>query len=231
MISVDGGAWQTLETFEFSQVSWELSYYDISSWISLAGSNVRIRFEIDVRVMPKSGGWWIDDVALLESPPEEGLVLKIYENTDSVDPGGLAGFVLKITNIGDRTDTFQFGIDVLISGWSAYLSQNASDVKLVADFNMSLARDEESLLFLTIRTAEDTPRGTEHEATLTAWSDTDTSKQDTASFTTVIREDPLFELLMRALTYGIVFLVVLVVAAIIVNILRQRKYKPKYPDY
>jgi immune inhibitor A len=78
MISIDGGAWQVLGTFEFSQDSWELSDHDISSRISPAGSDVRIRFEIDVRVMPRSGGWWIDDIALVESPLEEGLVLKIY---------------------------------------------------------------------------------------------------------------------------------------------------------
>jgi M6 family metalloprotease-like protein len=230
MISADGGAWQTIGTFELSQDSWELFNYDISSLISPAGSDVRIRFEIDVRVMPKSGGWWIDDIALMESPPEEGLVLKIYEDMDSVDPGGVAGFVLKVTNVGDMNDMFQFGIDVLISGWTARMSQNAT-MKPVEDFSIGLARDEESILFLAIQTTAATPRGTEHEATLTAWSSNATSKQDTVAFTTVIREDPLFGLLMRALTYGIVFLVVLVAAAIIVNVLRQRKNKPKYPDY
>ena len=126
LISVDGGAWMILETFEFSQNTWELSNYPISSYISLAGSDVRIRFDIYVRVLPKSGGWWIDDIALMTSPPEEGLVLRIYEDTDSVNPGGYAGFLLKLTNVGDTTDTFRFGIDVLINGWSAYLSQNAS---------------------------------------------------------------------------------------------------------
>ena len=231
LISVDGGAWMTLETFEFSQNTWELSNYPISSYISPAGSDVRIRFDIYVRVLPKSGGWWIDDIALMTSPPQEGLVLRIYEDTDSVNPGGYAGFLLKLTNVGDTTDTFRFGIDVLITGWSAYLSQNASDVQPVGDFEMSLGRDEEAIIFLTIQTAEDTPRGTEHLATLTAASMGDTSKEDAVAFTTVIRQDPLFELLMRALYYGIIFLIVLVVVAVIVNVLRQRKNKPKYPGY
>lgn len=231
LISVDGGAWVPLETFEFSQNSWELSLYDISPYISPAGSDVRIRFDVAVRVLPRSGGWWIDDIALLASPPEEGLVLRIYEDTDSVDPGGYAGFLLKLTNVGDTTDTFRFGIDVLITGWSAYLSQNASDVQPVGNFVMNLGRDEEAILFLTIQTTEDTPRGTEHVATLTATSLGDTSKEDSVTFTTVIRQDPLFELLMRALYYGIIFLIVLVVVAVIVNVLRQHKNKPKYPGY
>ncbi len=231
LISVDWGTWLLLERFEFSQNSWELSLYDISSYISPAGSEVRIRLEINVSVLPKSGGWWIDDIALLASPPEEGLVLRIYEDTDSVNPGGYAGFLLKLTNVGDTTDTFRFGIDVLISGWSAYLSQNASDVQPVGDFQMRLRRDEEAILFLTIQTAEDTPRGTKHEATLTATSMADTSKRDDVAFTTVIMEDPLFELLMKAFYFGIIFLIVLVVVAIIVNALRQHKNKPKYPDY
>ncbi len=96
---------------------------------------------------------------------------------------------------------------------------------------MSLGRDEEAILFLTIQTAEDTPRGTEHLATLTAASRGDASKEDAVAFTTVIRQDPLFELLMKALYYGIVFLIVLVVVAVIVNVLRQHKNKPKYPGY
>ncbi len=231
LISVDGGAWLPLETFEFSQNSWELSLYDISSYISPAGSDVRIRFDVAVRVLPRSGGWWIDDIALLASPPEEGLVLRIYEDTDSVNPGGYAGFLLKLTNVGDTTDTFRFGIDVLITGWSAYLSQNASDVQPVGNFEMSLGRDEEAILFLTIQTADDTPRGTEHVATLTAGSMGDMSKEDAVAFTTVIRQDPLFELLMKAFSYGIVFLIILVVVAVIVNVLRQHKNKPKYPRY
>ncbi len=231
LISVDGGAWMILETFEFSQNTWELSNYPISSYISPAGSDVRVRFDIYVRVLPKSGGWWIDDIALMTSPPQEGLVLRIYEDTDSVNPGGYAGFLLKLTNVGDTTDTFRFGIDVLITGWSAYLSQNASDVQPVGNFEMSLGRDEEAILFLTIQTAEDTPRGTEHIATLTAASMRDTRKEDAVAFTTVIRQDPLFELLMKALYYGIIFLIVLVVVAVIVNALRQHKNKPKYPGY
>ncbi|MEE9489381.1 MAG: hypothetical protein V3V91_02975, partial [Thermoplasmata archaeon] len=231
LISVDGGAWITLDMFEFSQNSWELSLYDISSDVSPAGSDVRIRFDVAVRVLPRSGGWWIDDIALLANPPEEGLVLRIYEDTDSVNPGGYAGFLLKLTNVGDTTDTFRFGIDVLITGWSAYLSQNASDVRPVGDFEMSLGRDEEAIIFLTIQTAEDTPRGTEHLATLTATSMGDTSKEDAVTFTTVIRQDPLFELLMRAFYYGIIFLIILVVVAVIVNVLRQHKNKPKYPGY
>jgi predicted ABC-type sugar transport system permease subunit len=59
----------------------------------------------------------------------------------------------------------------------------------------------------------------------------DTSKEDAVAFTTVIRQDPLFELLMKAFYYGIIFLIVLVVVAVIVNVLRQHKNKPKYPGY
>lgn len=231
LISVDGGRWNLLETFEFSQGSWKLSLYDISASISPGSSDVRIRFDIDVRVLPKSGGWWIDDIAILESPPEEGLVLRIYENTDSVDPGGYAGYLIKLTNVGDFSDIFRFRIDYLVQGWSAYLSQNASNIETVQDFEISLGRDEEAILFLTIRTTEETPRGKKVESILAATSLGDTSKKDSVTVITIIREDPLFGLLIKIFTYGIILLIVLAVVALIVSHLRGRKYKPKYPRW
>lgn len=230
-VSIDGAPWVRLEMFEFSQNTWKMSLYDLTSMISMTGSDVRIRFDVIVRVLPKSGGWWIDDIGILESMPEEGLVLKVYEDTDSVDPGGHASFLVKLTNVGDVQDSFMFSIDVLIEGWSAFLSQNASDVETVQDFTMNLDRDEEAILFFTIRTTEATPRGTKHTTNLTATSAADSSKQDTVSVTTIVREDPLAALLITMLTYGIVFLIILAIVAIIVNMLRQRKNKPKYPGY
>ncbi|MFQ6107056.1 MAG: M6 family metalloprotease domain-containing protein [Thermoplasmata archaeon] len=231
LASIDGSAWTLLDTFEFSQRSWKLSLYDLSSDISVAGSNVRIRFDIDVKVIPKSGGWWIDDIAILESPPEEGLVLKVYENEDSVDPGRYASFLVKLINVGDATDSFQFGISALYQGWSAYLSQNASNVELVRDFEISLGRDEEAILFLTIETSQDSERGTRLETNLTAASMRDTDKQDVVTVVVIIREDPLIGVLLKVFYFGIIFLIVLVVVALVVSFLRDKKYKPKYPGY
>lgn len=230
-ISADGDPWEKLEMFEYSQGAWTLWLYDISGNVSSNGSDVRIRFEIDVRLFPKAGGWWIDDIAILQGLPEHGLVLKIYHNTDSVDPGGYAGFLIKLTNVGDILDRFEFRINYLLQGWSAYLSQNASSVDLVQDFEVTLRRDEQVILFLTIETTEDTPRGEKVESILTAVSVGDRTMEDSVTVITEMRLDPLFETLVKVLTWGIILLIVLAVVALIVSHLRGRKYKPKYPGY
>ncbi len=76
-VSADGGAWQTLASYDGTQTAWQEVSLDLSQF---SGQSLQVRFLVDTDYSVTEDGWYIDDVMLLgagsdnETPPTPPLL-------------------------------------------------------------------------------------------------------------------------------------------------------------
>ena len=70
-ISVGGGAWQAIQSYDGTQNSWQEVSLDLTPYTQ--GQPVRVRFHLDTDYYVTEDGWYIDDVMLLGASSENAL--------------------------------------------------------------------------------------------------------------------------------------------------------------
>ena len=70
-ISVDGGAWQGIQSYDGTQNAWQEVSIDLDPYTN--GSPVQVRFHLDTDYSVTEDGWYIDDVMLLGASSENAL--------------------------------------------------------------------------------------------------------------------------------------------------------------
>lgn len=221
-VSVNGGPWTNLDNFTGYQARWTLAYYNLSGYLP-SGGTVRIRFNSTAQVMQKTGGWWIDDIALIATPLGYGVGLAAIDSERVVEPGSSALFRFKIVNLGDFTDSFVFSVSVPID-WIALLGSNITFSVAPNTFVISLGPDDEALLFLTIRSPPTVRRGTVVQSVVQATADNDPSQTSNFVVTTRIN-DPfgLGAIERYSVLLIVVFSVLVALVFIIDAVKRQRR--------
>lgn len=223
-VRVDSGPWVQVGHMQGKQLAWQ-GFSENLTGFAPAGGTVRVRFNVTSSVMPQSGGWWIDDIALSDRSLGYGVGVISVVSRRSVEPGDTARFPFKVVNLGDFEDDFRFSI-ALPAGWTATLTANASTSGPVDTFTVRLRPDAEALLRLAIRTPPTAARGTKAIVPLGVASSGSTAAADT--FPAVVEiNDPLGLGALRAyLPWILVAFVTLVVIAFAIDRAKRRRGVP-----
>jgi M6 family metalloprotease-like protein len=214
--------WALLQRFDGAIPDWESVYIDLTSYVGGAVQSVRLRFGATYAVMSNEGGWWVDDVAIVLHELGYGLILRIYDSPQGVIPGEVADFRLKLTNVGDLSDTFTFSVTDLPAGWTFILSENSSLLGSTVLY-LDLAPNEVGMVFLAVKVSQESKPGSEVNVTASAVSTGDPTKSMSVLATISVLEDPLVALLMKLIIVGLVLLIVFVPIILIINAVKRRR--------
>lgn len=219
-VSFDNGSWVSVGKFSGTQLAWGLFYADLTPVMPPGARAVRIRFNSTAGVMPAEGGWWIDDIALLDDALLPGLAVRPIEAFNTVPPGGRSLYHFTLVNVGDVLQPTAFQVQ-LPSGWRATLGTNDTLLINAADFSAYAAVDTPMVLVLGVEAPFLVERGSKVQGTLTATAVNTTSS---SSFTFVAEVSSGFTLSFndRTLLLGIMVATILVVITIVVEEVKKR---------
>ena len=220
-VSINGGPWRSLDNYSSYQPDWHAAFWNLTSLIS-GPSTVVLQLSASSRVVLGLGGWWVDDIAISDTPLTGGLVARAVTPTETVEPGGVAIFRFKVANVGDFDDTVGFALQPP-TGWIAAIGQNQTRMSPYDQFLATLRPDADATLLLGFQVAVDAARGTRYTIPVTVTSRTNTSIATTFDAIVIIN-DPfgLAGLERYVFLFLIVFAVIIVVAVVIDAVKKQR---------
>jgi hypothetical protein len=226
-VSVDGGPWVQVSKFLGTQASWDHYYVDLSGYVTTTSTALRLRFNATARVMPNEGGWWLDDITVLDNPLTPGVAVRAVDSYMTVPPGGRAIYRFVLINLGDVAGEISFAVG-LPAGWSAVAGYNETGLSDAAAFTSFLRGDGSAVVLLGINAPILATRGTRVTGTLTA---SVAGGQATSSFTFIAEVSSGFYLNLneRTILLIIVGLVALVAIAIVVTEVKKRRKRSPYP--
>lgn len=223
-VSVDGVPHplpSNLVPFLDLQSDWRAFQWDLTPYVTPT-STVIIEFRVSDRVIRDDGGWWVDDIAIADSPLLGGVIARAITPQVGAEPGGLAIFRIKVANVGDFPDDVGFDLQPP-SGWTAGIGPNLTILQDYRTSVVSLGPDAEANLFLVFQVSVNETRGTRHPVPVTAVSRTNASLASTFDTVTIINDPLGLSGLMRYLfLFIIVFAVIIVVAVVIDAVKKQR---------
>lgn len=226
-ISIDGGSWIEIERWgdrsdEMVQFNWLMKSINITDRLLLAGTNLRLRFRVTSVAQPVGEGWWLDDIGVVRDEPQYGIVFKAYEHEKTVEPGAMATFLFKATNVGDFEDDFEITAEYLPRYWDYAISENATRVGY-STLDMQLRIDESALVYLKVQTPSSAERGTKGNATAVITSVTDDSVSQRVNVTVHIGTT-LFDISLDEFVLIVILLFIIVLPiALVVDYLRKTR--------
>lgn len=188
-VSVDGGPWTLLEEYTGRDLMWRGVSVNLSAYVSGAAS-LRVRFSATSAVMPESGGWWVDDVMFAERGLGRAVVLLPAPGPHPAPAGGTARFDLKIVNVGDYDEPFEFLATEPEAGWRIQVESNGGLMDLEG-FQVRLAGDQDAALRIVVRVPSSAVPGT-FTGTIEARSAVDLTVSTSTSFEVAVGEAPFF---------------------------------------
>lgn len=218
--SFDGGPWIQLDSYRGIQLTWRRAYVDLAPDAGGA-SEVTIRFNATARVMPDTGGWWIDDIVVSTQPAVSAALVKPLNSQGSVVPGATVSFQFVLVNVGDVLVEFHFEVTGLPSDWDALIGTNQTSAVAVEDYAISLDVDEQQFLTLIVRAPILAERGVSLNGILVV---TTPTSGTLASFMFTV-EVPVtfgFNLGGRTLVVTLIIAGVMLALAVVLTALRKR---------
>jgi immune inhibitor A len=220
-VSVDGGPWTRVAEFRGVQTKWGLMYADLRPYVGSAGRSLTLRFNVTARLMPPDGGWWIDDIMVLDMPLPAGVYVRPVEATASAPAGGKAPLHFQLVNLGDVTDGFNMTMG-LPSGYSGLVGYNESGLMAPAGFKALVDADVTTVLLLAVQIPYTAQVGTMVQGLLTA---TAGDRTTNSSFQFQVQVIPgfNFDLTQKAILIVAMVVVGLVVLSLVVAEIKKRR--------
>jgi len=223
-VSVNG-VWRSpplsLVPFLDYQSDWRVFQWDLTPFTSSA-STVVIEFSVSDLVLQDVGGWWVDDIAIANSPLLGGVVARAITPEAVAEPGGTAVFRIKVANVGDFEDDVGFALQPP-PGWAAGIGANLSTLQDYQDKVVRLGPDAEANLLLVFAVSVNETRGSRHPVAVTAVSRTNASLASTFNTVTIINDPLGLSGLMRYLFLFIIVFAVIVVIAVVIDAVKKQK--------
>jgi len=173
-------------------------------------------------VLQDVGGWWVDDIAIANSPLLGGVVARAITPEAVAEPGGTAVFRIKVANVGDFEDDVGFALQPP-PGWAAGIGANLSTLQDYQDKVVRLGPDAEANLLLVFAVSVNETRGSRHPVAVTAVSRTNASLASTFNTVTIINDPLGLSGLMRYLFLFIIVFAVIVVIAVVIDAVKKQK--------
>lgn len=230
-VTVNGGTPFTVQVFQGRALDWEPLHdldaaqkpitVDLSSRIS-GPSSISVTLSASSKVLLRSGGWWVDDVALSSAPLSPGIAAVAVTPTVAADPGTTAEVRFAVANVGDFDDNVTFALQPP-AGWIAGIGENESGIEPYAAYVARLRPDAGANLILAFQVGADAVRGSRYTVPVTATSGDNVTLS--ATFDAVVTISDPFGLagLER---YVFVFLIVLaavIVIAVIIDAFKKQR--------
>ncbi|MEK6851081.1 MAG: M6 family metalloprotease domain-containing protein, partial [Candidatus Thermoplasmatota archaeon] len=215
------GVREVSAAFRGEQSDWTAHQVNLTQWVA-GPATITVNFSASSAYLQASGGWWIDDVAIVNAPLTPGLVARAVNPTFVAEPGGVAIFRFKLANVGDFDDNVTFALQTP-PGWTALVGVNQTRMQAYDAYVARLRPDADATLLLGFFVAADAARGSRYTVPVTAVSERDLAASATFEVTTVI-SDPfgLAGLEKYIFLFIIVFAIVIVIAAVIDSLKKQR---------
>ncbi|MEE9268249.1 MAG: hypothetical protein V3U70_02460, partial [Thermoplasmata archaeon] len=169
-VSFEGGAWIEVVSFTGIDLDWAPVYVDLAPFAQGA-ARMQVRFTATAGAMPEEGGWWIDDVVILQVPLAPVPLLKPLESPKEVIPGGTVSLLFLVVNVGDVPGTVTFLVQGLPVDWEALLGRNETSAIAVTAYADRLGPDQQRALNLMVRAPLLAERGVLHQGILVALMD------------------------------------------------------------
>ena len=220
-VTVDGVR-EVSAAFLGVQEDWAAYQVNLTQWVTGA-SVVAVNFSASSQYLQSSGGgWWVDDVAIVNAPLTPGLVARAVNPTFVAEPGGVAIFRFKVANVGDFDDNVTFALQPP-TGWTALVGANQTQMQAYDAYVARLRPDADATLLLGFFVAADAARGSRFTVPVTAVSEQDLAASATFEVTTIIN-DPfgLAGLEKYLFLFIIMFAVIVVIAVVIDSVKKQR---------
>jgi hypothetical protein len=223
-VSIDDGGgpvWRSLATIRDAEADWDVFYADLSPYVS-GPSTIVLELSASSDVMLDTGGWWVDDLAVSNTPLTGGLAARVVNPSVVVEPGGVAIFRFKLANVGDFDDDVTFALQPP-AGWVAAIGTNVTYMQAWDVYIARLRGGREAILFLGFQVAQDAPRGSRFSVPVTAASASDPAISATFDTVTIIN-DPfgLAGLEKFVFLFLIVFAAIIVIAVVIDAVKKQK---------
>jgi M6 family metalloprotease-like protein len=200
---------------------WRVYQWDLSPFTTTA-STVVLEFRVSDSVLQDEGGWWLDDIAVADTPLVGGVVARAVTPQVVVEPGALAVFRIKVANVGDFEDNVGFAL-APPSGWSAGIGPNLTNLQDYDAAEVRLGPDAEANLLLVFSVSANETRGSRFPIAVTAVSRTNASLASTFDTLTIINDPLGLSGLTRYLYLFIVVFAVVVIIAVVIDALKKQK--------
>jgi len=223
-VSVDGVWWpppSSAVPFLEYESEWRVFQWDLSAFTSAAATIV-IEFSVSDLVLQDEGGWWVDDIAIADSPLLGGVVARAITPQAVAEPGGTAVFRIKVANVGDFEDEVGFALSPP-AGWDAGIGPNLTNLQSFRAATVRLAPDEEANLLLVFSVSVNETRGSRHPIPVTAVSRANASLASTFETVTVINDPLGLAGLTRYLYLFIIVFAVVIVIAVVIDAVKKQK--------
>jgi immune inhibitor A len=218
-LRVGGGPWILLSEYTGRDLAWRGVSLNLSSVVGAAPATIQVRFNASSGSMPESGGWWVDDVMVVERGLGRAVVLLPAQGPYPAPPGGTARFDLKIANVGDYEEPFEFLATAPGPGFRVRVESNASLADLDG-FAVRLAPDADAVLRIVVEVPGSATPGP-WTGTITARSRADLAVSTSVAFEIAVGEVPFY--LTPTFLIGMGLAGVALVAAIALARSRRRR--------
>jgi M6 family metalloprotease-like protein len=220
-IRVDGGPWRDVATYR-GTAGWSLAYANLTSFVS-AGVTLQFRFNVTANAMPRTGGWWLDDLFVLGRPLAGGLALVPLTTERGIEPGGTASYRLLLVNVGDFDDNVTFAVN-LPAGWSAQIGLNTTNAGPLASFVAPLAPGDDASLILLVTAPADVLRGTSITTRVDAVSEQGGGIVATVELFTYVNDPLGLGRLGRQFWLFVILFVILVAIAVVIDAFKKQRF-------
>ena len=219
------GAWTVLATYQARDLTWRGLSFNVTAG-SAGASSLQIRFNVSSDVMPRSGGWWIDDVMVGSAGLGRSVVLRGPAGPVASTSPPDVPFDVKIFNVGDLDDIFVLDATPPL-GWSVLVRAGSGDVP-AGGFRIHLAPDRDLALTLLVRIGGDVSRGQTYATSVGAGSEADGNATDRINLEVlaVYGPPPLFDPLSMVIFVAALGVAIVVAAVAIVVLARRRRPRP-----
>jgi immune inhibitor A len=211
----------SLVPFSDLQSDWRAFQWDLTPYLTPT-SDIVIEFSVSDLVLQDEGGWWVDDIAIADSPLLGGVVARAITPRVVAEPGGLAVFRIKVANVGDFEDDVGFDLRPP-AGWTAGIGPNLTVLQDYQSAGVRLGPDAQANLLLVFVVSGNATRGTQHPVSVTAVSRTNSSLESTFDTLTIINDPLGLSGLMRYLFLFIIVFAVIIVIAVVIDAMKKQK--------
>jgi len=181
--------WEGFAAFTARDRSWQAASMDLSQPRSeLQSTSFQFRFNVSSEVMQDDGGWWVDDIMVIDTAPGLGreLVLLGTPGLLPAEAGGSASFLVKIVNVGELDEVVRLSAS-LPPSWEARFSTDGHDMTPIDEFSSRLTPDAALSLNVTVFVSGDTAPEV-YPGNVTVLSVTESSVRASVPFEIAVRE-------------------------------------------
>lgn len=220
-------AWTKLTEDTARDLTWRGVSFNLTA-ATVGASALQIRFNVSSSVMPRAGGWWIDDVMIAGIGLGRAVVVRGPESPIETAIVAEMSVGMKVFNVGEVEDTFVLSVTPP-TGWTVSVRTGAT-VMPANGFRVHLAPDRDLALTLAIRMGSGVSIGQTYTTTIGATSETDANATDTTDIRVTVTEggSP-FDIFARFPALWIVVAALVAGVLIVVVLVRRRRRAPPPP--